>query len=84
MSDASGGVLQKACAHCKAMRTSWGGITTLQEYKYNQTPEGKRKQEEKRKEEEEKQKVRRQKLYASDIFNHMRTRVSMLTFCQQE
>ena len=71
MSDASGGVLQNACAHCKARRTSWGGVTTL--YKYNQTPEGKRKQEEKRKEEEEKQKVRRQKLYASDIFNHMRT-----------
>ena len=71
MSDASGGVLQKACAHCKARRRSWGGATTLKEY--NQTPEGKRKQEEKRKEEEEKQKVRRQKLYASDIFNHMRT-----------
>ena len=65
--------MQRACAQCKARRTSWGGATTLREYKYNQTPEGKRKQEEKRKEEEEKQKVRRQKLFASDIFNHMRT-----------
>ena len=61
MSDASGGVLQEACAHCKARRASWGGVTTLMEY-------NRRKQEE-----EEKQKVRRQKLYASDIFNHMRT-----------
>ena len=53
MSDASGGVLQHACAHCKARRTSWGGVTTLKEYNRRKQEEEEQQKVSKRQEEEE-------------------------------